>query len=204
MKCVCRLVIRRRSNYLLPSQLFDELTFTFSFNWGFALTWPSGLSLPNQLPLIISSALLSIQYAEKAFKWAYRKQKWEAWGEKKIADDSFNNKMKILLEALFLFPARATASARRRFNEWRKGRLHSRQVKKKRSMESGHIDTAFVEDFISNNPDIKELDLSGCYNLGEIMVDVTVLRNAQHADSLTPQYHHREASSELEQPEEVS
>ncbi|GMH54104.1 hypothetical protein TrRE_jg1645, partial [Triparma retinervis] len=97
----------------MVTQLFDELTFTFSFNWGFALTWPSGLSLPNQLPLIISSALLSIQYAEKAFKWAYRKQKWEAWGEKKIADDSFNNKMKILLEALFLFPARAMALARR-------------------------------------------------------------------------------------------
>ena len=171
----------------MPPQLFDELTFTFSFNWGFALTWPSGLSLPNQLPLIISSALLSIQYAEKAFKWAYRKQKWEAWGEKKIADDSFNNKMKILLEALFLFPARATASARRRYNFSRKRKLEV-QVEKmggnqtgKLNMdglekeiakrETGHVDTAFLEDYVENNPGMTKLDLSGCYNLGEQLSD---------------------------------
>jgi hypothetical protein len=158
----------------LPSQLFDELTFTFSFNWGFALTWPTGLSLPNQLPLIISSALLSIQYAEKAFKWAYRKRKWEAWGEEKIADDSLNNKIKILLEALFLFPARVTASTKRRFNEWRKwwlawtgGQGDFGALALYRKLDSGHVDNAFLEDFISNNPGIKELDLSGCTNLGE-------------------------------------
>ena len=175
----------------MPPQLFDELTFTFSFNWGFALTWPSGLSLPNQLPLIISSALLSIQYAEKAFKWAYRKQKWEAWGEKKIADDSFNNKMKILLEALFLFPARATASARRRYNLSRKRRLEvevekmgevspisTNRVRTKNGLEkeiakreTGHVDTAFLEDYVENNPGMTKLDLSGCYNLGEQLSD---------------------------------
>lgn len=166
----------------MPSQLFDELTFTFSFNWGFALTWPTGLSLPNQLPLIISSALLSIQYAEKAFKWAYRKRKWEAWGEGKIEEGNVNNKMKILLEALFLFPARVTASTKRRFNESRKRELerkrrklhivrHKNEVqnlsKEILKMESGHVDNAFLEDFISNNPGVKKLDLSGCTNLGE-------------------------------------
>ena len=163
----------------MPSQLFDELTFTFSFNWGFALTWPTGLSLPNQLPLIISSALLSIQYAEKAFKWAYRKRQWEAWGEGKIEEGNVNNKMKILLEALFLFPARVTASTKRRFNESRKRRLERKRRfmrdnesfqnlnKEINKMETGHVDNAFLEDFISNNPGIKELDLSGCTNLGE-------------------------------------
>ena len=173
----------------MPPQLFNELTFTFSFNWGFALTWPSGLSLPNQLPLIISSALLSIQYAEKAFKWAYRKQKWEAWGEKKIADDSFNNKMKILLEALFLFPARATASARRRYNLSRKRKLEVEvekmgfvwepdKLRTKNGLEkeiakreTGHVDTAFLEDYVENNPGMTKLDLSGCYNLGEQLSD---------------------------------
>ena len=187
----------------MVTQLFDELSFTFSFNLGFALSWPTELNFPEQLPLIISSALLSVQYAERAFKWVYRKWRWETWGDGKVGENDVNNKMKEVLEAFYLFPARATASARRRYNECRKVGLYEDE-KKKSAMESGHIDTAFVEDFISNNPDIKKLDLSGCYNLGEIMVDVTVLSNAQHADSLTPQYHHREASSELGQPEEVS
>ena len=101
--------------------------------------------------------------------------------------------MKILLEALFLFPARVTASTKRRFNERRKWRLEGKRrslesllkagiiikggqgdmddleklSKEVLEIESGHVDNAFLEDFISNNPGIKELDLSGCTNLGE-------------------------------------
>lgn len=95
----------------------------------------------------------------------YRKRKWEAWGEGKIEEGNVNNKMKILLEALFLFPARVMAFTKLRFNEWRKWWLM--QQGDDIPMESGHVDNAFLEDFITNNPGVKKLDLSGCTNLGE-------------------------------------
>ena len=99
--------------------------------------------------------------------------------------------MKILLEALFLFPARATASARRRYNLSRKRRLEVKvekmgkvfdfQTDKLRTKnglekeiakrETGHVDTAFLEDYVENNPAMTKLDLSGCYNLGEQLSD---------------------------------
>ena len=102
------------------NEFIDGFVFVFSFNFSVSLSWPSELTFPSQIPLIISSALLSVQTLEWIFKWVYRKFHIEELGKGKMHDRSISTLAKRGFEAALLFPAWVIASAQRRWNERRK------------------------------------------------------------------------------------
>ena len=60
-------------------------SFSFgNFDLSINLLWPSGLNLPQQLPLIFSAGVLGHKYLLMAFKFCYRKWKIEKWGAKEL------------------------------------------------------------------------------------------------------------------------
>ena len=162
-----------------------------------AFSWPSDLPLLTQMPLIISAGLLGVQMLEQWFKFFYRKWGIEDWNEKNSESSEFllhrffmaiNSGGRWVLELMLLFPVRLSASLRKRAERRRVKKITDRiyktdgeekkkLTKKRNKFARGHIDDERVADFIKNNPDTEELNLTGCYKVKKLPAEFEKLKN---------------------------
>ncbi|GMI16847.1 hypothetical protein TrLO_g6235 [Triparma laevis f. longispina] len=153
----------------------------FSFDISLSLGWPSNLDFPEQMPLLVSAGFLGNKYLSAGFLYVYREWEIEGWGAK-WADKAggLNRKVEKVFEAMTLgVSARVVASAKRRYNKKRLDSLEKaiarkrygvvdesdpelvKLVDKQAKLTTGHVRLTTLTNFLVNNPDIEELDLSG-------------------------------------------
>ena len=165
------------------SSAVSDMAFNVSFSleiWDLSslsvsFSWPSEMPMVGQLPLFVSAGLLCIRTVEKIFKHVYRVNEIEKWGLNKIPwrERSAHNTAKSMLDWMLLFPARINAALFEWYDQSRFKlkflRLQDQDQDQDKDQDKDQVldfvDDAILADYVSNNEDMKRIDLSNCPNI---------------------------------------